>query len=110
MSWKIGMKTYIWYTGELLIEGVRVAGYDVIGHPPRSVIRFENEFDRAVFIHGMRKRGILMNRPNFPCLAHTEQNVKDTIEAAKAAKEDNEVWKQVDMGELALPQVLFEER
>jgi len=74
----------IYTTGKALMDGLRDAGLKVIGHPPRSLLVYENDYEKAYFIHGMLKRGHLFNRPNFPTLAHT----KDDTESARCAAID----------------------
>jgi hypothetical protein len=64
------------------MAGLRDAGYEVVGYPPVSLLKFESKAERSYFIVGMRDRGILINRPNIPCLAHTLADVKRTVKAA----------------------------
>ncbi|KKN82047.1 hypothetical protein LCGC14_0313140 [marine sediment metagenome] len=104
---------HLWEMGNDLMEGLRLCqihGYRVIGHGPRSLIQFDSPEERAYFIVGMRDRGILMNRPILPNLAHMAEDVRLTTEAA------GEVWtemQKIDVKEVMrerLPRVLFEER
>jgi glutamate-1-semialdehyde 2,1-aminomutase len=104
---------HLWSIGEQLMSGLIEAGWNCIGHGARSLLTFENEYERAWFIQGMRARGVLMNRPNFPTLAHTEEDVRLTIEAAgivrrelNQAEPDEIKWRVED----CLPKVLFKAR
>jgi hypothetical protein len=96
-----------------LMAGLRESGWDCIGHGARSLLRFDSEYQRAYFIQGMRKRGILINRPNLPTLAHS---VADAIQAAHAAAEIAWELTRLEPAELArqiegcLPRVLFRNR
>jgi glutamate-1-semialdehyde aminotransferase len=105
---------YISSIGGLLIDGLRSAGWNVIGDPPRSLVGFSGLKEQAFFIHGMREEGVLMNRPNFPTLSHTEEMVDRTVEAAmrvhskyNAALERGVLDEKV---EGKLPRVLFSNR
>jgi aminotransferase MxcL len=74
--------------GERLMTGLVNIGWNVIGHPVRSVVVHPNDYERAYFISGMRDNGILMNRPNFPTLAHTYTDVDYTLSAAETVYEN----------------------
>jgi len=107
----------LWRIGETLMAGLRQsfgypndAGVDVTGHPPRSLNQFTSKAARAYFIIGMRDRGVLINRPNLPNLAHTEAGV---VLTAKAAAEVMAEMRHIDVEETMrgrLPRVLFEGR
>jgi glutamate-1-semialdehyde 2,1-aminomutase len=111
--WDSEKVDHLWTVGDRLMAGLRESGWDCVGHGARSLLRFDNEYQRAHFIQGMRKRGILMNRPNLPTLAHT---VADAIQAAHAAAEIAWELEQLEPAELArqmegcLPRVLFKNR
>jgi len=110
----------IWDMGKKLQDGLNAIGLTAVGNPPRSLLQFadgENAYSkvsgkalRAYFVAGMRDRGILMNRPNFPNLAHTDAELQQTLDAAK------DMWEEmyrVDVGKAMkgkLPWVLFERR
>ncbi len=103
-----------WELGSSLVLAALDAGWSVIGDPPRSLLTFGSIEEQAFFIHGMRDEGILINRPNFPTLAHTEGDVSLTGEAARRvrAKYESAVERGV-LGELVkgkLPRVLFSNR
>lgn len=96
--------------GQVLIDGLRGVGYHLIGDAPRSLLQFDSPAERAYFIVAMRDRGILMNRPNIPNLAHTLGDVVCTVEAARDVKNE---MANVDVEALMaskLPKVLFEGR
>lgn len=72
---------YIGRIGKRLQDGLRVAGYDVIGHPTSPAIRFPTPADNLAFQSKMCDAGILA--PYFaPSFSHTEADVDRTIEAA----------------------------
>ena len=101
---------HIWEIGTALMVSMRDAGYVVTGYPPVSLIEHATPEHRAIFIREMAKRGVLMNRPNIPNLAHTWDNVHETVQAAD---EVMTVMRQADIErEMAgkLPRVLFRGR
>ena len=104
---------HLWNTGRQLIDSLTNAGWSVIGHPPRSLVTFEDEYQQAFFVQGMWERGLMMNRPNFPILAHTFKDVADTEAAAREVREElgslskEEVEERVDG---KLPRLLFQNR
>jgi len=103
----------IWETGGNLIVRLKDAGWDVFGHPPRSVLRFKDEKERAFFVHYMFENGILMNRPNFPNLCHTLDDVMLTWEVATRARERYNNMSQKELDEYVagrMPRVLFSNR
>lgn len=101
---------HIWTIGEALLDGLREAGYSLIGNAPRSLLQFPTLAQKTYFVLGMRDRSILMNRPNLPNLAHTLEDVEKTVQAAREIKAEME---RVDVEALMkdkLPMVLFEAR
>lgn len=84
--WGEAQVAHLWRIGLDLMDGLKVAGYDVIGHGPRSLIQHKTPYERAFFITGMRDRGFLMNRPNIPNLAHSSWDVMKTIATALEVK------------------------
>lgn len=107
----------LWRIGGLLMDGLRRsfgypndAGIETIGHPPRSLNQFASAAERAYFIVGMRDRGILMNRPNLPNLAHTESDVTLTVRAAAEVMAEMRRIDVEDAMRGRLPRVLFEGR
>jgi glutamate-1-semialdehyde aminotransferase len=101
---------HLWNIGDALIAGLGLAGYKVIGHGPRSLLQFDSQEERAFFIVGMRDRGILVNRPNLPNLAHSMEDVRLTVQAAKEVKEAMASVNVYAEMEGKLPRVLFERR
>ena len=109
--------TQLWRIGTALMLGLRQsfgypidAGINVIGHPPRSLNQFASKAERAYFILGMRDRRILMNRPNLPNLAHTEDNVALTVAAATEVMAEMRLIDVEETMRGRLPRVLFENR
>lgn len=112
VSWDQKKVDYIWECGKSLMD--RVGKYvGIYGHPPRSLFKFKDEVKRAFFIHGMIKRGILVNRPNFPALSHTDDHVRETVNAiADVVTESHEYsYDQMKkMMEDKMPRILFRNR
>lgn len=79
----------LWNIGRKLVEGLQGIGYTVLGNPVRSLLQFEDNTARAIFIASMAEAGIIMNRPNFINMAHSDQDVEETITAART------VWQTV---------------
>ena len=108
----------LWTLGDQLIEGCREAfkqvdGWTIEGHPARSVFRFSDEFERAFFIQGMRRNGILANRPNFPNLAMSMGQVNVMVAAAADVAEERAGLSRVEVEKAMdgrLPRVLFRGR
>ena len=108
--WDQSCVDHLWAIGGALMEGLAKAGYQVTGYPPVSLVQHETPSHRAYFIREMARRGILMNRPNIPNLAHTMKDVGQTITAAAAVKRAmGKVEVEVEMAG-KLPQVLFSNR
>jgi glutamate-1-semialdehyde aminotransferase len=108
-----GIIKTIWETGVALKAGLRTIGWRVAGHPPRSLLVFDSPYEQAFFIQGMRKRGVLMNRPNFPTLAHTGAMVTYTLESAHAVRVEMDKLEAAQVEEQMkdyLPMVLFRGR
>jgi glutamate-1-semialdehyde aminotransferase len=100
---------YLWTLGGKLLE----SDWPIVGHAPRSLFTFESEVQRAFFIQAALKAGLLINRPNFPTLAHTVEDVEYTLAAVKRIKAK---WRATEPEEAArqvegkLPRILFKER
>jgi len=77
----------LWATGHNLIKGLQDSGWHTLGIPPRSIMNFKSLGERLYFVLGMRDHGILMNRPNFPNLGHTAEDVERTTWAAKEVRQ-----------------------
>ena len=104
----------IYGVGYELIQEMRAAGWNIVGHPQRSLMVFEDDIERAFFVHGMKEQGILMNRPNFVSLAHTYREV---VQTSTAAMKVRVLWDSVDKDHVAemmpknkIPHVLFKGR
>jgi hypothetical protein len=95
------------------MQGLSKAGWIVKGCGPRSLVEFEDDSQKAFFIRGMRDHGILMNRPNFPCLAHKALDVDRTIIAAQEVRHEMDCYEPAELREAMvsyLPRVLFRNR
>lgn len=100
----------LWGIGEYLMTGLQSTGLKVVGHPPRSLNQFASKAERGYFILGMRDRGILMNRPNLPNLAHNQDDVAKTVVAARGIMAEMNDIDVVEAMRGRLPRVLFENR
>lgn len=92
---------HIWRQGKKLKDAVNEsarslglsANIDCIGLPPHTVIRFldakgqDSLVMRSLFQQEMVKRGILFLTGFNICLSHSDQDVKETIEACRQALE-----------------------
>lgn len=111
--WNQAGVDHLWMIGRTLMKGLQEVGYNVIGHPPRSLLQFRSNAERGYFIAGMRDRGVLINRPNLPNLSHSLADVELTVKGA------SEVRREIDaLGPDGIaarmagkePAVLFENR
>lgn len=84
--WQSKDVEYLWNIGTMLIDGLKNSGWDVFGHGCRSVMRFNDNIERAFFIRHMFDNGILMNRPNFPNKMHSENDIKRTCAVAREGR------------------------
>ena len=78
-----GRPGYIRTIGQALKDGLNGVGVKVIGQPERSVAVFDGEDERRAWCSRMIEQGVIVDRPFFPTLAHTLDDVSKTIEAAK---------------------------
>ena len=105
---------YLWHIGKRLIEKMSAAGAPIHGDAVRSIFTFNNDYEKAYFIWQMAENGIIMNRPNFPTLAHTENIVDSTAYAAQRVMRDIQSYGQealeIIVGKANLPVVLFRNR
>jgi glutamate-1-semialdehyde aminotransferase len=104
---------YLQHIGGALMRGLQSVGWQVIGDSVRSLMQFEDEYEQAFFIQRMRENGILMNRPNFPSLAHTSKDVETTVLAAERIRSEYMAISKADVikeMENKMPRVLFKER
>ena len=112
-TWNEASTGHLWAIGNLLIDGLTAAGWDVFGHGARSVLKFASEYERAWFIQGMYRQKVLMNRPNLPNLGHFAGDVRVTAIAAEAVRQEYEDAGEERVKEAMrahLPRVLFEGR
>lgn len=90
-SLMLGMSEYrvghLRHIGKALKDGLNSLGYTVIGQPERSVAIFDSEDERRAWCSRMIEQGIIVDRPFFPTLAHTMDDVTKTLEAAKFIKD-----------------------
>jgi glutamate-1-semialdehyde aminotransferase len=113
-NWDEKKVNYINHIGKLLMDSLAAAGWEIVGDPVRSLLLFGQPEERAFFIQGMREEGILMNRPNFPTMAHSERDVDYTFEAAVRVRAKFKI--AIERGVLSkhtegkLPRILFSER
>lgn len=97
--------------GGILMEYTKHSGWNVVGHPQRSLIVFESDHQKAFFIHGMRAQGVLMNRPNFVSYAHRLEDVDGTANAMAVVKEQwDKFGDQVVFPKEKIPHTLFKGR
>ncbi len=112
-NWSDEKIEYIENIGKRLKDGLNDVGWETIGHPVRTVVVHKNECERAYFIHRMFVNDILMNRPNFANMAHSELDVDITVECAKYIRQQvdkmspDELRQEVDG---KIPRVLFQRR
>lgn len=117
-NWSQEKVDYLWQVGGQLMDGSPSTGsgrsaWPVVGHPCRSLFTFDDEVDRAFFIQGMKARGILANRPNFPTLAHGKEEIEATLQAIGEVRELYKVTgaeERAVMMQGCMPRVLFKGR
>lgn len=112
-NWNQFCVDQLWGTGSKLLIGMERTGWDIFGHPPRSVMRFKNEKERAFFIRYMFEHNILMNRPNLPNLCHTDEDVEKTVQTAAKGFEIYSNMSQTELDKSVdgrMPRVLFSNR
>ena len=87
---------HIWDMGTLWMDGFNAmikedGGFpDLVqlhGHPPRSVLKFNDELLRAIFMQEACLRGVLFGVPIFPMYTWTSQTVDAMIKASHSALE-----------------------
>lgn len=73
---------YINQIGQVLKNGLASLGYTVIGQPERSVVTFPTDAEWLAWCGQMIERGVMVHRPQFPTLNHTESDVDFTLRQA----------------------------
>ena len=90
----------IWDTGRRLRAGLLELGEQasfalgLVGNPSRSAMTFAlepggepHDLLRAIFLQETHKRGVLFGVPIFPTYAHSDADVRQTLDAVEAAFE-----------------------
>jgi glutamate-1-semialdehyde 2,1-aminomutase len=111
--WNEQRVAHLYEIGNELLSGLKLAGWQVVGHAPRSLLLFADDYHKAYFIQEMAARGILMNRPNFPTWAHTMADVEETLAAAREVYANLQNLSQEELEAMfaaGLPTVLFRNR
>lgn len=75
---------HIWHTGKKLKDGLNSMGLRTIGQPARSAVI--NDQWREI-CKRLPSRGLVMDRPNYSCFAHTELDVKQTLEIVEEVRD-----------------------
>lgn len=111
-NWTPARVEYITCIGDQLMKGLKAAGWDVVGHPQRSLIKFDSGYQHAAFVQGMFDEYVLMNRPNFPTLAHQETDIDQTVIAANRAMQKYKCMLErgVEIATEQMPRILFSDR
>ena len=73
---------HLWGLGNLLIAGLSERGVPCGGTAPRSVLLWPDK-QRREFCAKLVPLGILIDRPNYVSMAHTQDSVNKTVEAAR---------------------------
>ena len=71
---------HLWELGDELRLGLRKAGVTCVGHGPRTALIGA---DYTELSQELVARGIMLNRPNYVALPHTQNHVKRTVGAVK---------------------------
>ena len=84
---------YLRGIGQKLMDGLNTVFIEqgraarVIGQPVRSVLQFDKGDEaRRAWCSEMIARGVMLDRPQFPTLAHTMADVEKTIEVARSVE------------------------
>ncbi len=67
--------------GQRLKAGLIERGIPVVGQPERSALAFATDGEWLSFCSAVIDEGVMLHRPQFPTLAHTVQDVDDTLAA-----------------------------
>lgn len=73
---------YINQIGQVLKAGLSSLGLTVIGQPERSVVTFPTDAEWLAWCGQMIERGVMVHRPQFPTLNHTDADVDFTLRQA----------------------------
>lgn len=68
--------------GQALKDGLASLGLTVIGQPERSVVTFPTDAEWLTWCGQMIERGVMVHRPQFPTLNHTDSDVDFTLRQA----------------------------
>ena len=79
-----GQPGYLRTIGQALMDGLNELGVKTVGQPERSVMVFPTDAERREFCSRMIAGGVVMDRPQFPTLAHTLADVERTLEVARS--------------------------
>ena len=80
--------SHIWSMGRKLILGADALGIPIVGTGVRSIFNLP-EKKRVALCQNLVKAGILMDRPNYPSLAHTDKSLKQTLDAMERLLNDD---------------------
>ncbi len=69
-------------TGKVLMDGLRGLGLTVVGQPERSVVTFPTDAEWLAWCGQMIERGVMVHRPQFPTLNHTDTDINFTLRQA----------------------------
>ena len=70
------------YGIQVLKAGLSSLGYTVIGQPERSVVTFPTDAEWLAWCGQMIEYGVMVHRPQFPTLNHSESDVDYTLRRA----------------------------
>jgi acetylornithine/succinyldiaminopimelate/putrescine aminotransferase len=70
---------YLWALGEQLTDGLCEVGLYTAGHGPRAAVLADDDLRERVS-KALIKQGIVLNRPNYICMAHTSEHVDMTVD------------------------------
>jgi glutamate-1-semialdehyde aminotransferase len=86
--WEKGTALRAWIQNAADVVGLKI---NLRGNPVRSVLEIPDENGNndlmaySLFLQETHKRGVLFGIPIFPCWAHTDGDIKKTVEAVEAA-------------------------
>ncbi len=71
----------LWSIGQALKDGLNERGVVCIGQPERSILKFDTDADWLAFCSKMIERDVMIHRPQFSSLAHSEKDIVRTLAA-----------------------------